>query len=166
MIELMVAVAIVAILVALAAPSFSAIIQRNRIAGQVNSFVGDLQFARSEAIKRGQSVSLCPSSNGTDCLTTNTWHSGWIVFNDTNGSGAINGSETPLRYRRGFTSSDTFAATTDTATFTYNREGFANVSELLLVMRTAASNANATRCVLVNRVGRQQVQSNGTGSCA
>ena len=90
----MVVVALVAILTALATPSFVGLIQRNRVSAEINSFAGDLQFARSEAIKQGLPVSICASSNGVSCLGANTWHSGWIVFADLNGSGAVDDCNT------------------------------------------------------------------------
>jgi type IV fimbrial biogenesis protein FimT len=167
LIELLVVVALVAILLMIAVPSFRSVIERNRIATQVNSFVGDLQVARSEAIKRGVTVSICPSSNGSSCLGANTWQGGWMVFTDPNGNCTLeSASEKPVRYRKAWAASDTFVAKEAAATcFSYNREGFANVTAATLIMRTAAANSAMTRCVAINRVGRHIVQSAGQGDC-
>lgn len=63
-VELMVAVAVVAILVALAAPSFTSFTAKRRIEGFMNEFVTDLQYARSEAVQRNANVRL---TLGTGC---------------------------------------------------------------------------------------------------
>lgn len=159
LIELMVVVAIVAIMVAIAVPSFKDTIQRNRIAGEVNSFVGDLQFARSEAIKRGESVKLCPSLDGSQCVVNgNNWHQGWIVLDAANNV---------LRKRAGWTSGDTFVAATNLTDLTFTREGFSTVAGggATIPLRTMPVNPKVTRCVTLNLVGRHAVQKVGEGSC-
>jgi len=83
LIELMVALAIVAILAAIAAPSFTTMISNNRLLSQAQDMTGGLKLARSEAIKRGTAVSLCPSNNaGDDCEDSPSLKKGWIVFID------------------------------------------------------------------------------------
>lgn len=58
LIELMVTVAIMAILAAIAYPSFTDLIERNRLKGATEGLFADLQFAKAEAIKRNQDVTL------------------------------------------------------------------------------------------------------------
>lgn len=172
LIELMVVVAIVAIMVAIATPSFVSLIQSNRVSAEVNSFAGDLQFARSEAIKQGIPVSVCASSDGKNCLGANTWQSGWIVFSDVDGSGTVTAGDTVLRVRPAWKGGDTFAAAPSIVAVTYSRDGFANLpvaspgASIMLALRTAPVNAAATRCVSVNRVGHQTVLQGGKGACA
>ncbi|QUP56666.1 prepilin-type N-terminal cleavage/methylation domain-containing protein (plasmid) [Ralstonia syzygii] len=170
LVELVIVISIVAILVTLAAPSFQSTIQSARTTTEVNSLVNDLQFARSEAIKRGQPVSICVSSDGATCLASNKWQVGWIVFNDVNGSGALDSTtDVVLRKRAAFAGSDTFVASPTTTVLTYNREGFATGltnGTVTMVLHTAPVNQQATRCVAINVVGRQVVQNAGTGSCS
>lgn len=85
LIELMVTLAITAIIVTQAVPSFDTMIKNNRLVSQTNSLVGDINLARSEAVKRGVRVILCRSAdptlaNPTCGGTANTWTSGWLVF--------------------------------------------------------------------------------------
>lgn len=63
----MVTIAVLAIIAALAAPSFSNLINSNRLTGVANDVVAALQVARMEAIRRGTSVEVCPSTNGASC---------------------------------------------------------------------------------------------------
>lgn len=165
MVEMMTVLAIVGIIVSFAVPSFVSMTQSNRVSSQVNSFVGDLQFARSEAIKEGSSVTLCPSSDGARCLGASTWQSGWIVFADANGNQSVDAGELVIRKQLPWTSTDTFVSTNSVTALTYSRDGFAvGVNgAFTVVLHTTPVNSNATRCVTVNVVGRQQVlTSNGT----
>lgn len=84
LLELLVTVAVLAILAAIAAPSFSALINSNRLTTQANSMVASLQHARSESIRLNRKVSLCASSDGVNCSGTTTW-SRWITRVDNDG---------------------------------------------------------------------------------
>ncbi|MFM2399577.1 MAG: hypothetical protein RL341_1734, partial [Pseudomonadota bacterium] len=68
LVELMVVIAIVAILVSLALPSMRQFIVRNKVANTANELVGSINFARSEAIRRGQPVTMCPRSTPTSTV--------------------------------------------------------------------------------------------------
>lgn len=81
--ELIVAMAIVAILVTIGIPSFQTLISENRMTSGANAFVVSLNLARSEAIKRSRRVSLCSSADGATC-SGGGYHQGWIVFVDPN----------------------------------------------------------------------------------
>lgn len=84
LIELMVTVAVVAVLAALAAPSFRTQIASARLTSHANALLSSLLLARSEAIKRNGRVVLCKSSDGATCVTGGAWQQGWIVFVDAN----------------------------------------------------------------------------------
>lgn len=85
LIELMVTLTIAALLLGLAAPSFSHLLQDSRMSGQLNRLVGALHLTRSEALKRRQTTLLCKSSDGLSCSREAEWHQGWIVFEDQDG---------------------------------------------------------------------------------
>jgi len=92
LIELMVVIAIAAIISGLAAPSFTRMLNANRIQTSASALQSDMSYARTEAVRRGAWVSICPSSNQTSCDTTNTWQNGWIVFYDAIGNGVYDSS--------------------------------------------------------------------------
>lgn len=83
LLELMLTVGIAAILLAIGVPSFRYVTTANRASSEINALLGDMQFARGEAIREGQAVSICPSNDGATCLVTTIWNSGWIVFSGT-----------------------------------------------------------------------------------
>ena len=89
-IELIMAVALLSILLAVGVPSFSNLIESNHLVTKNNLFVSDLNAARSEAIKRGRSVSLCKSTDGASCSTDATvgYEAGWIMFAEETSLGA------------------------------------------------------------------------------
>lgn len=83
MVELMIVVAIAAILATIAAPSFSDFINNTRLTSTMTQLTGDLNRARSEAIKRNSWVLVCVrNSAGTDCGTGTNWQNGWLVCSD------------------------------------------------------------------------------------
>lgn len=169
LIELMITVAILAILAMVAVPSFVTTLQGARISNGVNAMVGDLQLARSEAIQRGLPVTVCASSDGNACSQRNTWQDGWIVFADDNASGVRDNGEAVVRVRRALPGGDSFTAAPDATAITYGRDGFArnlNAGGVTLALQTVPANATLTRCVAVSQVGRQIVVSSGVGQCA
>lgn len=100
-VELMVVVAIVAILAAVAAPNFSGMIGRWRVRQSVEALQAAVYFARSEAIKRGGAVVLqkLPNIDGVCSLAsaTNQWGCGWLVCVDTDSDSACGNGEPVLR---------------------------------------------------------------------
>ena len=95
--ELMVTLTVVGILAAVGIPSFSSVIRNNRITAHTNELVTALTLARSEAMKRGDVVTTCPSEDGETCAGNNDWSTGWFVFLDTNADGARDADEEQLQ---------------------------------------------------------------------
>ena len=81
LIELIVTLAVASVVIALALPSFQRLMQSNRVAAIGDEFSSALTFARMEALKRSQRVSICASDDGVAC--TADWNDGYIVFVDT-----------------------------------------------------------------------------------
>ena len=78
LVELMVVIAIVAILATIAVPSFNEAMLSSKLTSLTNDFVSSAQLARSEAIKRNKVATLCASSDGSTC--TGGWQDGWLVL--------------------------------------------------------------------------------------
>ncbi|MGO9993213.1 MAG: GspH/FimT family pseudopilin [Steroidobacteraceae bacterium] len=166
--EMVVVMGIVGILMAIAIPSYQYVTNSNRISAEVNGLLGDLQFARSEAIKEGQPVSVCVSTNGTSCTNSTSWQNGWIVFSDQNGNGAVNSPpDQVLRAQSTFSGTDTFTANNNIAVITFNREGFAAGVPIgaLLTLHAATPAAGSTRCLSITLIGLMTVQAYGVGAC-
>ncbi|WP_417706967.1 GspH/FimT family pseudopilin [Rheinheimera aquimaris] len=78
LVELMVAVAVLAIIATVGVPSFNSLLQGNRLASASNQLLSAYHSARSEAIKRSQNVSLCATTDGTTCAAVANWQN-WLV---------------------------------------------------------------------------------------
>lgn len=84
--ELMVTVVVASILLGIGVPSFQGMIRQNRLAAQTNELLAAAAMARSEAVKRGTTVSICPVSAVDQNLCGNDWSNGWLVFSDDQGT--------------------------------------------------------------------------------
>lgn len=91
--ELLIALAITAVVMAAATPSFANLLQNNRLTTSLNTLATTLHYARSEAIKRNQPIVICKGTPDTGCNNSRTWHAGWIVFVDGNGDKQWNDDE-------------------------------------------------------------------------
>lgn len=112
MIELMVTVAVMAILLGLAAPSFRNFILNNRLTAQINDLVADISLARSEAAVRGARVTMCASADLNVCLGSGSvWQTGRIVFIDANSNNTRENTEQILKRSESLGVSNTLVAT-------------------------------------------------------
>jgi len=103
LIELMVTLAVLAVVMALAAPSFTYVRNNGRLSAATNEMVASLQLARMDAIRLNGRVKLCRSTDGTKCESGELW-SRWITLADTDRNGVaevIRTSEvaTPIEVR-------------------------------------------------------------------
>ena len=159
MMELIMVIALVAILGTIAIPGFKYVTTSNRIATEVNGLLGDMQFARSEAIKEGQTVTVCISTNGQTCVGNGaggTWQLGWIVFLDTNHDQQVNNGEAVIRVQPPFTSTDTFVGPVGFNALTFNRLGYAPTGQTATInvsLHDSTSNPAWTRCLAVSPIG-------------
>lgn len=159
--EMMVVIAIVAILMSIGVPSYKYISNSYRMTGEVNGLLGDAQFARSEAIKEGQQVVLCTSTDQVTCAGVTTWQVGWIVCVDVNANNTCAAGDPVLRTQQPFVNTDTFVsdAASGTTAVIFNREGFAVgfPAEAILTLHDATANSAWTRCLEIQTVGMMTV---------
>lgn len=100
LVELMVTIAIVAILLAIALPSFEGSMRSNRVATANNELLASLALARTEAIRSTRPAGLCAANaDGTACVDATEWTDGWLVWANTNDDDNYqNGTDTLVRY--------------------------------------------------------------------
>ena len=82
LIELMVVIAISAILITVAAPSLTDMATSAKLNSDSSRWIASAQLARSEAIKRNRRVTMCATTDGDTCATSGgakVWSSGWLV---------------------------------------------------------------------------------------
>ncbi len=111
LIELLVTMSIAVILLTIGVPSFIDMMATNTAASYANDLLADINYARSEAITRGQRVVVCKGAAtavGTDCADANAkWEDGWKVFEDCNGDQKISNATCPDRYGDGALDNET-----------------------------------------------------------
>jgi len=94
LIELLVALGVVAILASHALPAGAELLRNARQRERITAFVVSAQLARGEALRRGHSVTLCPSADGERC--SKDFAAGWIVFDDRGGDRERDSEDTLL----------------------------------------------------------------------
>lgn len=115
--ELMVTVAIAGILAALAVPGLNDVMRNVQRDSLIMDIMSGLYYGRTEAIRSGSRVTVCPSEDGQDCSATGKWELGWIVFRDPNGNGQVDPDEDVLRVGAGDTESVTARGSRPRITF-------------------------------------------------
>lgn len=166
LVELMISLAVFAIVVSFAIPNFREFIQNNRLISQTNDVISTLQLARSEAVKRRQTLTICASTNATTCNSSN-WEQGWIVFVDVDADGVIDGGvDELLRVGERLAGSNTlrsnsFASNTRVQ---YSAQGGIDSSGTFTICDTRG--ATYSRAININVTGRvrQAVDNNSSGT--
>jgi type IV fimbrial biogenesis protein FimT len=113
-----------------------------------------LNFARSEAVKRGAIVSLCPSADQASCGGTD-WSGGWIAFVNPNGDATVDAGEVILRVWEALSGTPTF---TGPEVIGYRPTGQPEGGETQFDYALGTH----THCVLINAVGRPHIEKDAT----
>jgi type IV fimbrial biogenesis protein FimT len=160
LIELMVVVALLAILAMLAVPSWTQIQTRNAVRAAVNDFSTSLQFARSEAVRTNLPVTVCASSDGVSCTDTEM-QNGWIVRTGAqdNAAGQVILQDV---LPRTLVQMDVTNPLNRRFTFLPNGSPAANFAgATMAVCPEAPDLLDLTRTLVINRAGRVNVASPG-----
>ena len=166
LIELMVVIAVLAVLLSIAAPNFTAFQRNSELTSLANKLVGSINAARGEAMKAGRNSFVTPI-NGT------SWTSGWRVYVDMNADNSYtDGTDVLVQTQAATASFITISgsgnATSSSPYISFDSAGYARtvvvsgtstgVSNLSLTIQRndvdSASRAEQTRLVIVARTGR------------
>lgn len=93
LIELLFVVALVAIMLVIAVPSFTSFISNYRATSAVNDFLQGVTLTRNEALKRGRRVMMMPNNSAGAPSVTGDWKNGWTIFVDTNNNQTLDPAE-------------------------------------------------------------------------
>ncbi|MEJ2307921.1 MAG: GspH/FimT family pseudopilin [Gammaproteobacteria bacterium] len=99
LLELLIAISIAAILIAIVIPPMQGMIAGARIAFAINGLASLMTYARSEAITRNRRITLCPTTDRKACAGAADWKHGAMVFADHNGNRRRDDDELLLKYR-------------------------------------------------------------------
>ena len=149
LIELMLILAVVAILVALGIPKISNVTQSTRITEVTNKLSSYLAYARSEAVTSSRPVGIIPAGPGGD------WMTGWTVFADINTNGALDPGET-LKVV-GNQNIPNVTLTGPAVTFFYTQTGRPRAAGAFAVRDTRTVKPLNGRNITVSPIGRTQI---------
>jgi type IV fimbrial biogenesis protein FimT len=149
MIELMIVVAIVAILATVAMPSMRDIVVRARLKTAAGDLHTSLMFARSEAIKRNGAVTVSPLGGGTD------WAVGWEVKS---GTTVLSTQDPYVSVTFATTDASYVAATISSVSFGGTGRATPSAGTSVAFVLTATGSSLAARCVVLDPSGRPTVR--------
>lgn len=153
LIELLVTIAIAAILLSIAIPSFTSVIRKNRLTTINNEFVTSLNFARSEAVKRG--VSVWVRKSGAE------WEDGWNVFIDADDDNVFDSGEMLLRTHEALATGYTLRGNNNFTNFIrFTSRGQSNQNGTFYLCDRGGDTTPApytSKLIIVNPVGRVRV---------
>jgi type IV fimbrial biogenesis protein FimT len=173
----MVTVTVFAILIAVAVPGLNQFMQRQAVEGAAEQFSGDLRYARTEAMKRGQpvSISIRTETNNDDAITmgcanapgTQGFSQGWLVFSDLNGDGDLDtdDGEVILRDQQAPSSQLTSMLPNAGTGYTMQHTGImlAGAGNITVLPKGGAT---LQRMLCISMVGRARVTAIGATQCA
>jgi type IV fimbrial biogenesis protein FimT len=158
MVELIITMTIAGILLAMGVSGYKYVTKSNRASSEINALLGDMQFARYEAVKEGLPVTVCPAAaSATACSVTTTWSGGWIVLS--NALSGTTGTANVLRRQLPFSSfNSTDTLTSGASSVIFNREGFSPSlgAVATFTLHDSASTVSYTRCLMIGPSGVMQ----------
>lgn len=166
LIEVMIIMVIAGVLAAIAMPNLQNFIKNNRIKSQMYDLLNAVNIARTEAVKRKTTVSLCRSNDNTDSTptcagTTNTWTDGWLVFEDDDGDGVYESADDTIISKGGAAGTGvTIMATSNI--LTYQTNGSVNTITRFAICDDRDESSG--RQISVMRVGRANVEQGTAGT--
>jgi type IV fimbrial biogenesis protein FimT len=154
LIEMMVTIAVAAVLVAWSVPSLNNLLIGNRLTAKTNDLVGSIQYARSEAVKRGRLVNVSSKTAAATCTSACDWKDGWRVWVDANNNASFDSGE-ELRDIPAASGFKNLVFDTGQATIAFLPNGSLNqTSNVSFAMNTSDMNAgNNYRAVCIAYAG-------------
>ncbi len=159
LVELLVVLAVAAILLTMAVPGYAFLANASRLAAATNDLMTAVQLARSEAIKRGVRVTVCKSGgSAVACDAGADWQSGWLVFVDAGAQGVVDAGDVVLWVRDRALSDVTIVSTNYSRYISYLSNGSSQGSNGLANGRLEICVQGNQRDIVVNRVGRPKLE--------
>jgi type IV fimbrial biogenesis protein FimT len=170
LVELIITMAIAAIIMTQAVPAFSTTIKNNRLATETNKLVADINLARSESIKRGVNLIMCSSTNPSaaapTCADSATWTTGWLVFADDNASGDFEAAnDTLIRIGLGQSAGSSIGFISNANTLTYTAQGLTTSAATTVVAICDDRGTSFGRQIQINPTGRPRLVASPIGNC-
>jgi type IV fimbrial biogenesis protein FimT len=160
LIEMMVAIGIMAILLSIAVPSFTQAGLGSQLRSSSTAMIASANLARSEAVKRNAPVNLCVSADGASC-GAGGWEQGWIVMVPSLPAGQqviARGDPAPQGFR--------IMASSSTTTVTFQPTGVGATAASFKICRQSPNAGHQERLVTIDAAGKAASRQTTTGTCS
>lgn len=171
LLELMVVLAVSAILAVISIPGFVSLAHSSRLSTAANEMISSLHLARSEAIKRNSRAVMCISATGTSCADSGGWHQGWLVFHDANNNAKLDVGETVVLARQALQTGLRATSIGSTARYVSYAPsgGTKQISGAwqggTLTLCNESGSLNSAREVIISSTGRPRTEKTMLASC-
>lgn len=157
LVEIAITLVVAAIFLAVAVPSYYAMIQNNKVVAMSNKLAASFNYARMEAIRRGTRVSVCPAATValSGCGSMGQWAQGWIVFVDRDVDNVIDPGDELVKVHESMPRGTTVVS--NRAIISYNGSGFLVSGAANLTISAAGCNRDNGRNLAVTSTGRLSV---------
>ena len=173
LVELLVTTSVAAVLLAIMAPSMSAMLNAQKASSITNTFLASLHLARSEAIKRNGRAVVCKSADSLQCNSAGGWEQGWIVFHDVNNNARLDTDELVVLQQGAAPTGFRLGGNTPVAAYvSYSASGTAKLlsgafqAGTFTLCPAAAGSAGDVRRIVLGGPGRPRVQKGTATDCA
>jgi type IV fimbrial biogenesis protein FimT len=172
LIELMIVLAVVAVMVGAGAPAMTSMIRSIQLTNASNDLLWGLFMARSEAVKRKSRVVVCKSADGIVCAQVGGWEQGWLVFQDNDNDGQHDQGETilhraqPLPPELRVTGNVTVARYVSYAPTGATQLIGGNFQAGTITLCRRSADSGEARQIVVSSSGRPRVQKSRVEHCA
>ncbi len=167
LLELLVTVAILAIVVAVGVPGLQSLLSKQALQSRVGLLSSTLAYARNEAVVRVGTVVVCGDNGSTQCNGTSDLSDGWIVFVDANEDGLFNTSDGDELLKQGGQESEqvTLTLASSATHISYSEQGeSSDVRSIFMCTDGADSSPSKARTVTISVVGSTRVSTGATCS--
>ncbi len=154
LIELMITIAVTAVVLTIGVPGFNRVIEQNQLSAYTNQLVSSLHFARSEAVRRNQSIKVCHSNNASVCNGTG-YEDGWIIFTDNDSDDTVDADEELILVNENLPSSYTFNVNGEVGSFSFTANGRTDGQGILVLCKDG--DLTKARAIIIGPGGRTRL---------
>jgi type IV fimbrial biogenesis protein FimT len=168
LVELLVVMTIVAILLAMAIPSYNSLAISTTASQYASSMAESALLARAEAIRRNAAVSVCVSADGATC-GSGGWEQGWLVSCMTNDHVTCDSSGTNtlvIQYQGAAKSGWKISEASGLAKLNFDPSGTGATAASMTVCRATPTVGEQQRTVHISATGRPTIVKTSGAACS
>lgn len=155
LVEMLIALTVFGIMLSVGAPLLVTFMEDAQLKSDTNDMFASLFFARSEAVTRNTTVSLCKTNQNSpeDCDNSESWQSGWIAFVDADSDGVRDAGETVLNAYTGMKDNSAVSSTNFSNVISFLPSGYTSTNGTINI----CVNNNTAQDIFINATGRPRV---------